>query len=79
MENEVIKLATTLRHILNVVDGDIEILNECNETLARLQGTGVWAVSPIRILDKELLEREVIRCENGDVMTIVVKGDEDVI
>ena len=71
----------TLREMLGSMSrltGDVEILNECNETLI----TAVWVednVVPLdRVLSDSLLDREVLSYGTRDNRTIFrVRGEED--
>ena len=60
------------------VTGDIEILNECNETLLILWDTEDYVCPLTKTLDNNLLSRAVLRYGVRDGRTIfVLSGVED--
>lgn len=68
----------TLRDLLSTaIIGEVEIINECNETLLATRAT-VSVVPLSKVLSDELLDREIITygSENGETI-FKVKGMED--
>lgn len=60
------------------ITGDIEILNECNETLLTLWDIDEYVCSLTKTLSQELLSRSVLRYGVRDGRTIfIVSGMED--
>lgn len=82
MEEELVKARIlTLREIIcsqTKVIGNIEIRNECNETLIEMDRQ--YPVIPIeRLIHPDILAREVLSVfAIGDVLVFKVRGDDDV-
>ena len=70
----------TLREMLGrqtKITGDVEILNECNETLVRLVDTEAYVCPITNVLSDELLDRAVIEYGCNNAITFVVEGVDD--
>lgn len=67
----------TLKDLLPMAKGSIEILNECKETLVRMVDVSMWVLPIESVLSDELLKREVLELNSDGVLTITVKGMED--
>ena len=82
MKKKQISVATTptLGDMLSAtsVVGDIEIINECNETLLIISYVEDNVCPLTKVLDNQLLERELVYFGTRDGRTIFkVKGMED--
>ena len=69
----------TLGDIVDEFAGDIEIVNECNETLVKIVASDENVCSLKKVLCKELLNRTILKhyVLGPDLFVIKIEGVED--